>query len=158
MFQDANDESLTACVRQDTHQVRYISTAYSPTVVGAALRRVNARYERINQPLLCSEYCCHYQNVDRFDQAKSQYLISRRSHHSWKYLWFFFIPSNDNKCIHIVQKNTPCSSKNVYPNTFQIKTCQRSDWQFLCPQEKEHFSSTTVPWPRCSSYCPDGIA
>ena len=57
-------------------QVRYISTAYSPTVVGAALRRVNARYERINQPLLCSEYCC-------------QYLISRRLYCSWKYLWFF---------------------------------------------------------------------
>ena len=89
MFQDANDESLTACVWQDTRQVRYISTAYSPTVVGAALRRVNARYEHINQPLLCSEYCCHYQNVDRFDQAKSQYLISRRSYRSWKYLWFF---------------------------------------------------------------------
>ena len=88
MFQDANDESLTACVWQDTCQVRYISTAYFPTVVGAALRRVNARYKRINQPLLCSEYCCHYQNVDRFDQVKSQYLISRRSYRSWKYLWF----------------------------------------------------------------------
>ena len=53
------------------------------------LQRVNARYECINQPLLCSEYCCHYQNVDRFDQAKSQYLISRRSYRSWKYLWYF---------------------------------------------------------------------
>ena len=37
IFQDANDPSLTACVWQDTHQVRYISTAYSPNVAGAAL-------------------------------------------------------------------------------------------------------------------------
>ena len=37
IFQDANDPSLTACVWQDTCQVRYISTAYSPNVAGAAL-------------------------------------------------------------------------------------------------------------------------
>ena len=38
IFQDANDPSLTACVWQDTRQVRYISTAYSPYVAGAALQ------------------------------------------------------------------------------------------------------------------------
>ena len=38
IFQDANDPSLTACVWQDTRQVWYISTAYSPNVAGAALR------------------------------------------------------------------------------------------------------------------------
>ena len=89
IFQDTNDESLTACVWQDTRQVRYISTAYSLTIITSALRRVNARYERINQPLVSAAYCPHYQNVDRFDQAKSKYLISRRSYCSWKYLWYF---------------------------------------------------------------------
>ena len=77
IFQDANDPSLTACVWQDTRQVWYISTAYSPNVAGAALWQISSKYERISQPLISSEYCLHYQNVNQFDQAK-RYLPNQQ--------------------------------------------------------------------------------
>ena len=67
IWQDENDKYLTACIWQDTKQVHYISTAYSPTIVGVALRRVSSRYERVSQLLCSKQYNAFYQSVDRFD-------------------------------------------------------------------------------------------
>ena len=116
IFQNANDLSLTACVWQDTCQVRYISTAYSPNVAGAALRRISSKYEHISQPLIRLEYCRHYQNIDRFDQATSTYLIGRKSFQSWKYLWFFCFQAMIINSFILYKKNTPLTSTNNQPS------------------------------------------
>ena len=81
IFQDANDKYLCSLVWQDMKSVKYISVAYTPTVVGVALRRVSHRYERVSQPLISTMYNNFYQSVDRFDQMKQKYLVRQIASH-----------------------------------------------------------------------------
>ena len=89
IFQDENDPFLTCCLWYDTKPVRFISTEANPTVICAALHRVGAQYERINQPAVASNYSRYYKSIDYFDVATNKYSIWRCSYRPWHYLFGF---------------------------------------------------------------------
>ena len=89
MYQDKKNPNLTCCVWQDTKPVRYASVACDPSIVGVAIRRISRNYVRVNQPLVSQWYNQHYKSIDLFDQYLSAYPISRRTHRSWKHIWWF---------------------------------------------------------------------
>ena len=89
MYQDKKNPNLTCCVWQDTKPVRYASVACDPSIVGVAIHRISRNYVRVNQPLVSQQYNQHYKSIDLFDQYLSAYPISRRTHRSWKHIWWF---------------------------------------------------------------------
>ena len=94
IFQDKNNRNLTTCYWWDTKPVRFLSCHCDPRTVTFALRRVQARYERINQPLMAFSYGNHYKNVDFFDYWSTKYAIARRSYRPWKYMWNFCLQAS----------------------------------------------------------------
>ena len=136
MFQDANDKYLCSLVWQDTKAVKYISVAYSPTVVGVALRRVSHRYERVSQPLIATMYNSFYQSVDRFDQLKQKYLVNRRSYRSWKYLWYFCFQSMIVNSYILYKKTHPDIPKSFSHIDFRLKLAKGLIGNFSCRKNR----------------------
>ena len=62
----------------------------------------------------------HYQNMDRFDQAKSIYQIGRKSFCSWKYLWFFCFQAMIINLFILYKKTHPSLPRTFNHSTFKL--------------------------------------
>ena len=91
IFQDENNRNLTCAVWFGMKPVRFISTETDPWIVGSTLRRVQGKYERLNQPLIASCYNSHFKSVDAFDFLLMKYYLACRSYRRWHYLFNFCV-------------------------------------------------------------------
>ena len=91
VFQDEKSENLTACVWQDTKQVRFASTCDQADNAQDALRRVAGQNMPVLQPQAAHSYGKFMGAVDLFDMLRSKYKTGRCSKKSWKYLLWFLI-------------------------------------------------------------------
>ena len=87
IFQDQNNPNLTCAIWFDTKPVRFILTETDPRIVGSTLRRVQGKYERLNQPLIVQHYNSHFKSVNVFDFLSSKYYLAHWS--SRHYLFNF---------------------------------------------------------------------
>ena len=81
-------------VWQDTKPVHVLSTAFDPTVVGNVNR---TQTDGTTALVSCPEVVCQYTGrmggVDRFDERRGRYSVSRRSRKWWMRIFFFLVDS-----------------------------------------------------------------
>ena len=121
IFQDKNNRNLTSCYWMDTKAVKLLSCECNPMSITFALRRVQARYERIHQPLMAFTYSSYYKSVDFFDYWSTKYSIARRSYRPWKYMWHFCLQASIvNAYILFIETNKQPRNRSYCQSDFRL--------------------------------------
>ena len=81
-------------VWQDSKPVHLLSTAFDPTVVGTVKRTQNdGMTALVSCPEVVRQYTSRMGGVDRFDERRGRYSVSRRSRKWWMRIFFFLLDS-----------------------------------------------------------------
>ena len=90
LFQATNYPNLTACVWQDTKEVRFISVGANPLVRDIRVARNASRNNlMVNQPFIAKLYGDHMSAVDKMNVYKNVYDFGRRSRRWPMYVFFW---------------------------------------------------------------------
>jgi len=85
-------DNTSYVVWQDTKPVHVVSTAFDPTVVCSVNR---TQKDGTTMAVSCPEVICQYTRrmggVDRFDERRGRYSVSRRSRKWWMRIFFFLV-------------------------------------------------------------------
>ena len=77
---------------KDTKHVHLLSTAFSPTTVTETSRRLRTGETiQVPRPSAVKQYTRRMGGVDRFDQQRGSYSVSRRSRRWWIRIFYFLV-------------------------------------------------------------------
>ncbi|XP_041369901.1 uncharacterized protein LOC121383869 [Gigantopelta aegis] len=91
IMQSASKRNITATLWQDKKQVSVLSSMSSPDNIRQAERRIGNNSVQLLQPHAVFQYNKYMNGVDKHDQYRLKYDVSRESKWWWKYLFFFLV-------------------------------------------------------------------